>query len=79
MALQLSWRHDRPADPTTAAMCLDCGVLAVSFWGADEPGTVIVSGEAWDDPTPPILALKHALKDRAKNADVPDGYRWDFA
>lgn len=79
MALQLDWRHDRPTDPTTVAMCLDCGAVAVSFWGADEPGAIIVSGEAWDDPTPPILALKSVLRDRAKSTDLPDSYKWDFA
>ena len=76
MALQLPPPHNLLGNPNQAVMCMDCGALEVSFWGADEPGAVIVSGEAWDEPAAPVRALTHALVDQANHRQ--ERHTWDF-
>jgi hypothetical protein len=78
-ALDLAWRRDRPGDPYHAALCVRCGATETTFWIDGKHVSLWTGGSAWDVPAPPILALKHALRDRAEDQDRTGGFKWDFA
>lgn len=77
-ALDIDWRPDRPGDPRSVVLCTGCGSTETAFWINGETVSLWTAGSAWEDSTPPIQALKHALEDRAENPDPADGYTWDF-
>jgi len=75
-ALDLDWRPDRLGDPIHVALCVHCGATETAFWTGRERVSLWLTGATWDDPPPPIQALKHALEDRA--ASRHDDFTWDF-
>lgn len=74
-ALDIDWRPDRLGDPIHVALCVHCGATETAFWTGRERVSLWLTGATWDNPTPPIQALKHALEERAGKHH---NFTWDF-
>lgn len=76
VVVNLAYHNDTETDPARIILCLACGAIATVSRRTRTMTLLATDGDAWDAPTPPIQALKHALEDRA--ASRHDDYTWDF-